>query len=215
MKVLIVGGSHPQTWPENVFEEEYIAYIGVDRGSLYLLENGQSLDVAIGDFDSLSQEEYETVKAQAKCLKQSPAEKDDTDTQLGLLYAIKHFPNAQYRLIGLTGGRLDHFLANFWMVLDPQIIPYARQIELTDVQNIIEYYLPGSYTIENKADMRYLAYVCMTPMQELTLKLSKYTLHKQKINYPISYASNEFVGKTAAFSFSDGVMAVIYSKDQK
>ena len=110
---------------------------------------------------------------------------------------------------------MDHFLANFWMVLEPRFTPYARQIELVDAQNIIEYYLPGSYTIENKANMRYLAYVCMTPMQELTLNLSKYTLNKQKIAYPISYASNEFVGKTAEFSFNDGVMAVIYSKDHK
>ena len=120
MKVLIVGGANPKCWPANLFEEEYVAYIGVDRGALYLLEQGKSLDAAIGDFDSLSQEEYEKVKAQAKFLKQSPAEKDDTDTQLGLLYAIEHFPDVQYRLAGLTGGRLDHFLANFWMVLEPR-----------------------------------------------------------------------------------------------
>lgn len=214
MKVLIVGGGHPDTWPLDVFQEEYRAYIGVDRGSLYLLAHGQRLDAAIGDFDSLTVEEYTNVKNKAKYFKQSPAEKDDTDTQLALLYAIEHYPEADFRFIGLTGGRMDHFLANFWMVLEPRFTPFARQIELVNQQNIIEYYLPGHYVIEKKPQMRYLAYVCLTPMKELTLHLSKYTLNKQKVDYPISYASNEFVGDTAEFTFSDGVMAVIYSKDK-
>jgi len=61
--------------------------------------------------------------------------------------------------------------------------------------------------------MRYLAYCCLTPMEQLTLTESKYTLDKQKIDYPISYASNEFLTNQASFSFSDGVMAVIQSKD--
>ena len=40
---------------------------------------------------------------------QAPAEKDDTDTQLALLMAIEHFPNAKIDIIGATGGRIDQF----------------------------------------------------------------------------------------------------------
>lgn len=36
----------------------------------------------------------------------SPAEKDDTDTQLALVKTFERFPEATVTLIGATGGRL-------------------------------------------------------------------------------------------------------------
>ncbi|MCE5853706.1 thiamine diphosphokinase, partial [Enterococcus faecium] len=47
----------------------------------------------------------------------------------------------------------------------------------------------------------------------LTLKGSKYVLENKEVEYPTSYASNEFLSDTAEFSFSDGMIAVIQSKD--
>lgn len=61
--------------------------------------------------------------------------------------------------------------------------------------------------------MKYLAYCCLTPVSALTLKGSKYVLENKAVEYPTSYASNEFLSDTAEFSFSDGMIAVIQSKD--
>ena len=94
-----------QTWPSL---KKYDKYIGIDRGSFYLLEEDLPLDFAIGDFDSLSSEERERVRQNAKIFSSS-GRKDDTDTQLALLMAIEHFPNAKIDIIGATGGRIDHF----------------------------------------------------------------------------------------------------------
>ena len=49
--------------------------------------------------------------------------------------------------------------------------------------------------------MKYLAYCCLTPVSNLTLKGSKYVLENKEVEYPTSYASNEFLSDTAEFSF--------------
>ena len=61
--------------------------------------------------------------------------------------------------------------------------------------------------------MKYLAYCCLTPVRDLTLTKSKYLLERQQVLVPTSYASNEFVTDTAGFSFSEGVIAVVQSRD--
>lgn len=211
MKVLLVGGAPISTWPE--LTEQFDYYIGIDRGSLFLLNQHLPLDAAIGDFDSLSHDELAVVSEKAKFIKQSPPEKDDTDTQLGLLHALELDQTAQITMIGLTGGRLDHFLANLWMVLEPRFQPFCMQLTIRDQSNTLRYFLPGEYTIKKEAEMHYLAYCCLTPMKNLTLRDSKYTLTNQQVDYPISYASNEFLTETASFSFEEGVLLVIQSKD--
>lgn len=111
MKILLAAGGNPQNWPQSLLSK-YDAYVGIDRGALYLLQAGYPVDLAVGDFDSLSNEEQKEVFAKAKEYTRSPAEKDDTDTQLGILKTFERYPQAEVTLIGATGGRLDHLLAN-------------------------------------------------------------------------------------------------------
>ena len=213
MNILLVAGGNPNEWPP-IVKEKYNYFIGVDRGSLYLLEKSWPLDLAVGDFDSLSKTEYAQVLKKAKKLHAAQSEKDDTDTQLALDLAFKTFPEADVTIIGATGGRIDHFLANLWLPLEPRFQSYIEQIQLKDQQNTIEYYGPGTHVVSREAGMNYLAYVCLTPVEKLTLKESKYTLKDEVVRRPISFASNEFVKESASFSFESGVVAVIQSKDK-
>lgn len=212
MNILLVAGGSQKTWPQIDFSE-YDTFVGVDRGGLLLLEAGLPLDLAVGDFDSLSKEELLRVKKEAKRMHTSPAEKDDTDTQLALEEALTIFPEARITIVGATGGRLDHFLANLWLPMEERFRPFIRQIVLKDEQNSISYYSPGEYTVMREADKKYLAYCCLTPVENLTLKKSKYLLNQRQVPVPTSYASNEFIGDTAVFSFDSGMIAVIQSKD--
>lgn len=212
MNVLLVAGGDPKNWPD-VHPTAFDYFVGIDHGSVNLLKAGMPLDLAVGDFDSLTSEEYQLVKKTAKDFLQAPAEKDDTDTQLALQKAVEKFPTATLTIIGATGGRLDHFLANLWLPMEPRFQPFIQQIKLLDQQNRISYYLPGTYTVTKEPEMKYLAYCCLTPVNQLTLKRSKYLLDNQHVPYPISYASNEFVEETADFSFDTGIIAVIQSKD--
>lgn len=212
MKILVVAGGSPEYWPELTIDA-YDLCVGVDRGSLYMLEQGWSLPLAIGDFDSLTEVERTYVTSQAKEVVPSKAEKDDTDTQLALMVVFERWPQAEVTLIGATGGRLDHLLANIWLGLEPRFQEFAAQITIADRQNVLAYYFPGDYTVAKVAGMKYLAYCCLTPVHNLTLKKSKYLLNHVEVAVPTAYASNEFVGEDADFSFDSGVIAVIQSKD--
>ncbi|AYW46367.1 thiamine diphosphokinase [Tetragenococcus koreensis] len=211
MNVLLAAGGPISQWPN--IAKQYELYVGIDRGSLFLQQKQLPINIAIGDFDSLNTQERERIFKLADKVVTSPAEKDDTDTQLALDLILREHPNAKVTVVGATGGRIDHFLANFWMVLEPRFRKHSQNIYLQDKQNSISFLLPGEHTITKEADKQYLAFCCLTPVSELTLAKSKYTLDKQEVLYPISYASNEFIGEQAEVSFSKGIIAVIQSKD--
>ena len=62
-------------------------------------------DLLLGDFDSMEQ------PADFVNVRRSPVEKDDTDTMLAIKVALeKGFQDLL--LLGMTGGRLDHSIAN-------------------------------------------------------------------------------------------------------
>ena len=69
---LFVGGE--LDW----FTTDFDYFVGVDRACLYLLELGLPLDLAVGDFDSVSELELDVIQSTAKSCKKASAEKHDT-----------------------------------------------------------------------------------------------------------------------------------------
>ena len=83
-----------------------IAYIGVDRGVEFLIQQGIHPILAIGDMDSLQDHSF----LQQLNIKTYPCQKDDTDTALALDYALTHGYH-HIDLYGVTKKRQDHFMA--------------------------------------------------------------------------------------------------------
>lgn len=80
---------------------------GLDRAAAL----GLAVDVAVGDFDSASTEAL-TAAAAAGCrIERHPAAKDHTDLELALL-AARDAGATSVVVLGGSGGRLDHFVAN-------------------------------------------------------------------------------------------------------
>ena len=52
-RVLLVAGGEPSDWP-TIEPATYDYFVGIDRGCLHLLEADLPLQLAVGDFDSLS-----------------------------------------------------------------------------------------------------------------------------------------------------------------
>ncbi|MEY2358553.1 thiamine diphosphokinase [Lactiplantibacillus plantarum] len=187
-------------------------WVGADRGALCLVKRGIQPVMVVGDFDSIDAAELQTVKdALVGAIVVKP-DQDHTDTQLAIKSIFEQLQPDEVHLYGATGGRLDHLLANMWLVLDPVFRQWAPQIKLIDKQNSVRFFLPGDYQITKEADKRYLAFVPLMPMH-LTLPDEKYQLDAAYNAYPISWASNEFSGNTGHFSFDAGVLAVIQSRD--
>lgn len=187
-------------------------WVGADRGALRLVKRGIQPVMVVGDFDSIDAAELQTVKEALVGAVVVKPDQDHTDTQLAIKSIFEQLQPDEVHLYGATGGRLDHLLANMWLVLDPVFRQWAPQIKLIDKQNSVQFFLPGDYQITKEADKRYLAFVPLMPMH-LTLPDEKYQLDAAYNAYPISWASNEFSGDTGHFSFDEGVLAVIQSRD--
>lgn len=192
----------------------YDGYIGVDAGCLALLDNGLPLDMAIGDFDSISKEELARVQAQARLFIQAPAEKDDTDLELALKEVFQRYPEAQVTIYGAFGGRLDHMMANLFLASEPALAPFMRQIELVDKLNLVRFYPAGQHRLLPQKDMTYVSFM-PEGGGRLSIWGAKYPLDEAHYFLKKCYASNEFIGREMNIGLDKGYVIVIYSKDRR
>jgi thiamine pyrophosphokinase len=87
-----------------------------DGGCEYVIKCGLIPDALIGDLDSIDYEILEVVKDTNCCIIRYPREKDYTDTELAVNYALDQGSDEIILLAG-TGDRLDHSLANIFLLV--------------------------------------------------------------------------------------------------
>ena len=192
---------------------DHDVYVGVDGGCLKLLGQGLPLDMAVGDFDSVSETDLNKIKAQAKQVVQSVPEKNDTDLELALKAVFKAHPDAVVSVYGAFGGRLDHFLSNIFLPTDPDLAPYMEQIQLVDEQNRLVFRPAGTHEIQPDPTMTYVGFM---PVGEGHLEITgaKYPLHPENYFLKAMYGSNEFLDQAIQVSLDRGYLVIVYSKDR-
>ena len=195
------------------FQMDIDLFIGVDRGSLFLIEQGICPDLAVGDFDSVSEKELALICSQSKEVLQAQPEKDDTDLELAVKAVFARYPQAQLTIFGAFGGRLDHTLANIFLPSNPEIVPCMQQIRLCNAQNELRYCPQGRHEIKPVAGMNYLAFM---PADDgrLTIEGAKYPLNESNYFFKKVYSSNEFIDESVFLECQSGYVIVIYSKDR-
>lgn len=195
------------------FEYDFDYFVGIDRGSLFLLKNGLSLDMAVGDFDSITEDELLYIKHYCSNIVSASAEKNDTDTELALKTIFKEFPEAQVTVFGAFGGRIDHMMSNIFLPSDTDLEPFMSQIRLKDEQNIVTYLPSGKNQVSRIEGMSYVSFM---PESESTLQISraKYELNKSNYFKKKMYSSNEFMTSPIEVELKDGYLIIIYSKDR-
>ncbi len=209
MIIHILAGGPVELLPDlSCFADNKITWIGVDRGVYTLLEKGIKPDFAFGDFDSVSEEELQKVEEKVANLFRFYPEKDETDIELALDWALKQKPE-KIRIFGATGGRLDHMFGNL------QLLIGAIQKNITIDIEIIYVKAPGTYNIERSNEKKYISFIPITSeVKGLTLKGFKYPLKDRHIPLGSTLCiSNEILIDNGTFSFSDGILMVVRSTD--
>ncbi|MGD7043638.1 thiamine diphosphokinase [Jeotgalibacillus proteolyticus] len=212
MIYLVGGGPIDDQWLVNLQHEE-ARWVGVDRGTDKLIKAGISVERAFGDFDSVSKEEYEQIISYVPILETAQSEKNETDLEMALKWALQQ--SQSIRLIGVTGGRLDHFMGNLQLLGSHPVLKHPHPVEILDEQNRIRLYEEGAYEIKNDPDYRYLSFIPITQeVNKLTLTGVKYPLtdHNVKMGTTLTI-SNEFIAPYASISFQSGILMMIRSKD--
>lgn len=215
MEIHILAGGPQQLLPnlENYDCEETI-WIGVDRGALFLMKEGIEPHHVFGDYDSVTVSELEEIKKTGAKMHTYEKEKDATDLALALAWALEQGAR-KIRIFGATGGRLDHHLANIYLLLHGLEKSNSQEIELLDQQNLVFLKQPGSYTLAHDARRKYVSFIPFTTsVENITLRGFKYDLQARDVPLGSTLCiSNEIIEKIATYSFSKGTLLVIRSSD--
>ncbi len=85
--------------------------IGADSGVEHAAALGRHVDIAVGDFDSISPAALAAAEAAGAEILRHPPDKDATDLELALDLATARGA-LHLTVVGGHGGRFDHYLAN-------------------------------------------------------------------------------------------------------
>lgn len=212
---------------------ENIRLIAADRGLEFFLDYLILPDVVIGDFDSLSEDgknflemqnedipyggmlEWKLQKGEGKVVEvvRLRPEKDDSDTQSAMNYAIQNGAK-EIVILGVTGNRVDHLMANFGLLILAQ--KQDTEVALADRYNYMK--LIPSGTILKKAEQfgKYVSFFSLGgDVTGLTLEGFKYPLDKYHLTTADSglTVSNEISEEYAKVTYESGTLLMIMSRD--
>jgi len=207
---IILGAPKREDIAPLIKEEGFV--LGVDRGALFALEEGINLDIALGDFDSITAEEEERINKEAEVMIHDSSV-EDTDTEVALLYVLENYEDADIYLHNWYGGRIDHLYSILLVAVQKRFEKITSKLHLISNNNFISYYSSGEYEINQINNMDYLSFVLLTEVKDLTLNGVKYPLENKSFDHPLALVSNEFINGKASFSFKKGIVAAIQSRD--
>lgn len=175
-----------------------------DKGYEFAAKKNITPDTVIGDFDSISI----PVEKDINIIKH-PSEKDETDTELALLYLLGKGAS-EIIIIGALGGRYDHALANVFLLkkaLDKGVNAFIED------ENTRIYLVDKSATINaGKAQ-----YVSLFPVfgdaKGVCLSGMKYPLYSENLlSGDVRGISNEITDSEAKITVQNGILLVMEIK---
>lgn len=163
-------------------------------------------DAAVGDFDSASPALVAWARRAGAEILVHPVDKDKTDAELGLDYAVACGAH-EVEFVGVLGGRLDHLLANVGLLLNAR----ARGIRARLVDDATDAWLAGRRAA---LDARRGDLVSLLPLSHHVLGVTtrglKYPLRRATLRAGSSLgASNVVISTPATVRVKGGDLLVI------
>lgn len=210
--ILVCGGTLSAAFLREFTQKHKHAMLyAVDGGLTVVHEAGLKPDYLVGDFDTVSEELVCRYEKQCVVLRHKP-EKDATDTELALDAALDSGIREIF-LLGATGSRMDHTLANINMLY--RALLKGGQAQLVDEHNRIS--LHGVSFTRRKEEL-FGDYVSFLPLfgetADVTLKGMKYPLKAHTLTMENSLGvSNEAIDSQIEVSFTKGYLLMIEARD--
>ena len=203
---IMLGGVFPKEMPTANL------WCGVDKGALYLINNGIDPILSCGDFDSITLEQRKEVEEKSKYFKVKSSE-DLTDAEFALEHILELFEEVEViDIYGATGRRLDHFFGNILLLNNNK---YNNiKVRIIDDNNIITLGKKGITFFESIEGYKYFSIVPIYEDTLMTIKNSKYEVNDLMLtlNRP-NATSNEFKSKEDIRLEVNNNVLVMYSKD--
>ncbi|MCR5387653.1 MAG: thiamine diphosphokinase [Lachnospiraceae bacterium] len=194
----------------------YDCLIACDSGISFFRRNNMTPDIVLGDYDSASSEDISFIKSlkDAEVLT-FPSEKDETDTELGVMTAIERGAEC-IDIAGATGSRIDHTLGNIHIL--GKAVNAGVKASIIDANcKVTLLKAPGSVLI--KKNEQYGRFVSLIPFagaaEGVTLRGFKYPLNNAVLPPFASLGlSNEIEDGEGVVEIKEGYVLVIESKDK-
>lgn len=184
--------------------------IGVDGGARHLRKLGILPDMMMGDFDSILKEDYYYFKDAGVSFLKYPSQKDMTDSELALEYALEKGSRSVV-LLGCLGTRFDHSLSNIFLLkkMADKNIKCIIANERNEIQLVKDHII-----LNNENNMKLTILSLSESVEGITSKGLLYPLENESLKLGSSRGvSNEFVEDIAEISIDKGLLLVIKSID--
>lgn len=167
-------------------------------------------DFLIGDFDSISKEDFEALVEAGVEVIRYPAEKDMTDTEIAVQIASER-GSSRIILLGAVGSRLDHSLSNLFMLKRMADLNIEGMIANEHNEIML---INKSITLEREEGV----FISLLPLggsaKGVTTQGLYYPLTDATLEVGSSWGiSNRFVEKTATVTVKEGHLLIIKSRD--
>lgn len=210
--ILICGGTLSEDFLRetvNVYPDAVV--YAVDGGLTVADAAGIMPEYLVGDFDTAEATLVERYEAKCVTLRHRP-EKDATDTELAIEDAIERGAEELY-LLGATGSRLDHTLANVHMLY--KVLQKGKKAWILNENNRISLYKEGFCKKREELFGTYLSFLpFFGTVTGVILSGVKYPLNGATLTAGNSLGvSNECVENSIGVSFSDGYLLMIEARD--
>lgn len=209
-RILLFTGGNLGAWAlQEVRPSDTV--VGVDRGALFLIEHGIKPVLAIGDFDSVSREEFSSIQQQVSDVQAcDPVWKDWTDTEMAFHWAMEQSP-AEILLLGALGNRFDHSLANVQLLV--KALQAGISCRILDEHN--EIMLLDHATRIAANGFSHVSLLPLTPeVTGITLTGFQYPLQQATLRWGQTLGiSNVLVADTGTIELTSGYLLVVKSRD--
>ena len=187
--------------------------IAADGGARWLRENDLVPDYVIGDFDSLTAIELAQLEASDVQLQRHPVDKDETDLELALHFALEHKPE-EILILAALGGRWDQSLANVCLLANPKW--RAIPITLMDSSQRMNLIAPGhEYQIVGKPGDTVSLIPIGNTSSGVTTRGLQWSLHDEVLELGTTRGvSNVIVATEASVLIREGLLVCVVSNNQ-
>jgi len=208
MKVLIIANGDLKDIDVTEYYYSADKIICADGGARHLYNEGLMPDIIIGDLDSIDGKTLDEYQKQGVDFIKHPINKSKSDTDLALDYAIENGAD-EIVLLGATGSRLDHSLANILILY--RLASLNINARIIDKHNEV-FITKDTLKIDNKQDH----FVSVIPLidSKVTLKGFKYDTSSVEFKLGSTLGiSNEVEDNEALIKVESGICLVIRSRD--
>ena len=131
MLVLADGDAPSRAELEAVWPDWAVGLDGViaaDGGARHAISLGVTIDLWVGDGDSIGEAGLVALAALGVPIERSRTDKDESDTELAIRAAVRLGASGVVIVGALGGGRIDHALANIGLLAMPELVGRSAMI---------------------------------------------------------------------------------------